>query len=37
MLLITINAIDASNKAQTSLGNTILKNLTPNKIKITLE
>ena len=29
----SINAIDAWNKAQTSLGNTILKDLTPNKIK----
>ena len=33
---ITINAIDASNKAQASLGDTILKDLTPNKIKIIL-
>ena len=31
--LITVNAIDAWNKAQTSLGDTILKDLTPNKIK----
>ena len=30
---ITVNAIDAWNKAQTSLGDTILKDLTPNKIK----
>ena len=30
---IAINAIDAWNKAQTSLGDTILKDLTPNKIK----
>ena len=30
---ITLNAIDAWNKAQTSLVDTILKNLTPNKIK----
>ena len=30
---ITVNANDAWNKAQTSLGNTILKDLTPNKIK----
>ena len=30
---ITVNAIDAWNKAQTSLANTILKDLTPNKIK----
>ena len=29
---ITVNAIDAWNKAQTSLGDTILKDLTPNKI-----
>ena len=31
---ITINGIEAQSKAQTSLGNTILKDLTPNKIKI---
>ena len=30
---ITVNAIDAWNKAQTSLADTILKDLTPNKIK----
>ena len=30
---ITVNAIDAWNKAQTSLGDTILKDLTPSKIK----
>ena len=30
---VTVNAIDAWNKAQTSLGDTILKDLTPNKIK----
>ena len=30
---ITVNAIDAYNKAQTSLGDFILKDLTPNKIK----
>ena len=30
---ITVNAIDAWNKAQTSLGDTNLKDLTPNKIK----
>ena len=30
---ITVNAIDAWNKAETSLGDTILKDLTPNKIK----
>ena len=30
---ITVNAIDAWNKAQTSLGDIILKDLTPNKIK----
>ena len=30
---ITINAIDAWNKPQTSLGDTIVKDLTPNKIK----
>ena len=30
---IRVNAIDAWNKAQTSLGDTILKDLTPNKIK----
>ena len=30
---VTINAIDAWNKAQNSLGNTILKDLAPNKIK----
>ena len=30
---ITVNATDAWNKAQTSLGDTILKDLTPNKIK----
>ena len=30
---ITINAIDAWNKAQTSLDNVILTDLTPNKIK----
>ena len=30
---ITINAIDAWNKAQTSHGNVILTDLTPNKIK----
>ena len=30
---ITVNAIDAWNKAQTSLGDTILKDLTPNKIE----
>ena len=29
----SINAIDAWNKVQTSLGNTILKDLTPNEIK----
>ena len=34
--LITINGIDAWNKAQTSLGDTILKDLTPNKIKTIL-
>ena len=33
---ITINAIDAWNKAQTYFGETILKNLTPNKIKTIL-
>ena len=31
--LIAVNAIDGWNKAQTSLGDTILKDLTPNKIK----
>ena len=30
---ITVNATDAWNKAQTSLGDTILKDLTPNKTK----
>ena len=30
---ITVNAIDAWNKAQTSLADTILRDLTPNKIK----
>ena len=30
---VTISAIDACNKAQTSLGGTILKDLTPNEIK----
>ena len=30
---VTVNAIDAWNKAQTSLGDTILNDLTPNKIK----
>ena len=30
---ITVNAIDVWNKAQISLGNTILKDLIPNKIK----
>ena len=30
---ITVNATDAWNKGQTSLANTILKDLTPNKIK----
>ena len=30
---IKMNAIEAWNKAHTSLGNTILKDLTPNKIK----
>ena len=30
---VTVNAIDAWNKAQTSLGDTILKDLIPNKIK----
>ena len=30
---ITVNAIDTWNKAQISLGKTILKDLTPNKIK----
>ena len=30
---ITVNAIDAWNKAQTSLADTILKDLTPNKLK----
>ena len=30
---ITVNAIDTWNKAQTSLADTILKDLTPNKIK----
>ena len=30
---IAVNAIDAWNKAQTSFGDTILKDLTPNKIK----
>ena len=33
---ITVNAIDACNKAQNSIGDTILKNLTPNKIKTTI-
>ena len=28
-----LNAIDAWNKARTSLGDTILKDLTPNEIK----
>ena len=31
--LYKINSIDAWNKAQTSLGYTFLKDLTPNKIK----
>ena len=31
--LIAVNAINDWNKAQTSLGDTILKDLTPNKIK----
>ena len=30
---VIINAIDTWNKTQTSLGNTILKDLAPNKIK----
>ena len=30
---VTINAVDAWNKAQTSFGDTILKDLNPNKIK----
>ena len=30
---VTVNAIDAWNKAQTSLGDNILNDLTPNKIK----
>ena len=34
---ITVNAIDAWNKAQTSLGDTILNDLTPNKIKIIMK
>ena len=33
---VTINAIDAWNKPQTSFGETILKDLIPNKIKTIL-
>ena len=33
---ITVNATEAWNKAQNSIGDTIVKNLTPNKIKTTI-